>query len=204
MDAQLREMITFLVKQQFVRKGDIITDRMKIQDVKIVGSGRIINKFLDLLFKNIPDLTEGNYEDYLTKICSACNIEVGGMFQAFSRRVSILNPEDQIPPLMLSTLMGEFLGTIREVAFSGTLMEIKNRVLRKLKLADNAKLEFEKEFAENVGNLHERNEVNLSLLYNLCFLEFLADLMHSPKVKKTSRIQLGKYMNRVVELLSKN
>ncbi|MFX1298162.1 MAG: hypothetical protein ACFFD2_25330 [Promethearchaeota archaeon] len=199
MEAQLREMIMYLVKQQFSGKGDIIIDRMKTQTVKITGSGRVIDKFIDILGENVSEILMGNFKKYLKEICDKCGLEMEGIFQSFSERIAVLEPEEQNAMLILSTLMGEFLGAIRDASFAETLLEIQNRVKKGLKLDEAANLEFEKDFTEKVGNLFERNEPNLSFLYNLCFLEFIARLHHSQKVRRTTKIILGKYMNRVAE-----
>ena len=204
MEEQLREMVSYLVKQQFARSGDYITDRMKYQNVRIQGSGAAINQFIEILTDELSLLIEGKYDKYLEEICDKCNVEKAEIAEAFSARVSILESEDKIPPLILTSLLGEFLGRIRGGAFKETLQEIKNRVKKRLNITKNPSKKFDQEFDDKIGNLFQRNEPNISILYNLCYLIFIADLVRAPKVKRTSKIQLGKYMNRLVEKLSKN
>ena len=204
MEEQLREMVAYLVKQQFARSGDYITDRMKYQNIRIQGSGAAINQFIEILTDKLSLLIEGFYDTYLEEICSSCNIDKAEITKAFSTRVSILESEDRTPPLILTSLLGEFLGRIREGAFQETLQEVKNRVKKRLKITKNPSKEFDKEFDDKIGNLFQGNEPNISILYNICFLMFIADLVEAPRVKRTSKIQLGKYMNRLVEKLSKN
>jgi len=203
MELQLNEVITFLVRQQFAREGDVITDSTKSQEVHIKGSSRVINRFIKILTENLPDFIAGNYEQYLKKICNYSQLnEADEIFQAFSAKIGILEPEDMIPPLILTSLMGEFLGKIREKAFKQTLAEIKRRTKVQLKITDENDFEIERTIDEKIRDLFQRNESNISLLYNLCFLEYLAILANSPKVQRTARILLGKYMNQVVEKLS--
>ncbi len=203
MDGQLREMISYLVKQQFARDGDNITDRMKSQNLHITGAGRVIEGFIDLLAEDLAEIVAGNYENYLENICINCSLDMHEIFQGFLDRVALLEPEDKSPPLLLTSLLSEFLGKIREEAFEGALGEIKNRVMQRRRVRDVELQEFEGKFEEVVGNLFQQNEPNISLLYNLCFLIFLADLLNSRKVVRTTKILQGRFMNRVVEKISK-
>jgi hypothetical protein len=203
MDGQLREMVSYLVKQQFAREGDNITDRMKSQNLHITGSGRVIEGFIDLLAEDLAEIVAGNYENYLESICINCSLDMHEIFQGFLDRVALLEPEDKSPLLLLTSLLSEFLGKIRDEAFEGALGEIKNRVMQKRRITDINLQKFELKFEEVVGDLFQRNEPNISLLYNLCFLIFLADLLKSPKVVRTTKILQGRFMNRVVDKISK-
>ncbi len=201
MEAQLVEMLNFLVKQQFIREGDIVTDRMKTKEVHIRGSGRAIKDFIRLLNDNISLVVEEKYENYLDTLCGICDLDIQRVMEAFSARLPVLEEHDRTPPLMLSMLMAEFLGKIRERAFEETLEEIKRRTRWDLKISEGDE-EFEQRFDDIIKDFFQRNEPNLSLLYNLCFLDFIAMIIHSNKVRRTVKIILGLYMNKVVEKVS--
>jgi len=207
MESQILELIDYLVRQQFSKGGDFITDRMKGQKVHVKYAGRIIQSFCDLLSgksDNMQDLLSGNYEKYLEKLCLALNLDAIKILQAYQNRTAILEPEDRTPPIILTSLLGELLSTIRERAFNETLQEIKTRFKKLQGNYDNNKEISDLELDNQISELFQKNDMNISLLYNLSFLEFIAITTHSQKVKRTTKILLGKYINRVVETLRQN
>jgi hypothetical protein len=199
MESLLPDLIEYLVRQQFNPRGDIITDRMKGKKVYIQNAGQAIKKFIELLLKDSSDVSEANYKTYLQKLSKEFNIDLDEVENNFSARLSRLEGEASDLHIIATLLFGELLGSIRERVFNQTLTEIKNRLIENLKIKDGSKAEFEENFKTQTCNLFQRNNENISLLYNLCFLDFIAETVHSYKLKKTVKIQLGKYMNRVVK-----
>jgi len=204
MEFQIFELIDYLVRQQFSKGGDFITDRMKMQKVQVRYAGRIIQGFTDLLTENIQDFLGGDYEKYLEKLCLVLNLDSKKILEAYLNRTSILEPEDKIPPIILTSILGELLSTIRERAFNETLEEIKIRFKKRQSLCNGNKQISDIDLDNQLSDLFQRNDVNISLLYNLSFLEFIAITTHSEKVKRTTKILLGKYINRVVATLMQN
>ena len=204
MEFQIFELIDYLVRQQFSKGGDFITDRMKMQKVQVRYAGRIIQGFTDLLTENIQDFLGGDYEKYLEKLCLVLNLDSKKILEAFLKRTSILEPEDKIPTIILTSILGELLSTIRERAFNETLEEIKIRFKKRQSLCNGNKQISDIDLDNQLSDLFQRNDVNISLLYNLSFLEFIAITTHSEKVKRTTKILLGKYINRVVATLMQN
>lgn len=204
MQSEIRELIDYLVRGQFSQGGDFITDRLRKQRVQVRYAGRIIQGFIDLLSENIQDILTGNYEKYLKNLCSALNIDSEKILQGFLRKSAVLEAADITPPIVLTSILGELMGLIRERAFNETLQEIKNR-FKQRRGGTNGEGEIsEVKVDDRIAELFQRNDENISLLYNLSFLEYLASAIHSPKVKRTTKILLGKYINRVVETLSNN
>jgi len=204
MQSEILELIDYLVRGQFSKGGDFITDRMKKQRVQVRYAGRIIQGFIDLLAENIQDILTGAYEKYLVNLCSALNIDSEKILQAYLKKSAVLEAADMTPPIVVTSLLGELLGTIRERAFNETLQEIKNRFKKRRGDLDREEGISDVKVDDRIAELFQRNDDNISLLYNLSFLEFLAGTIHSPKVKRTTKILLGKYINRVVETLSNN
>lgn len=204
MQPEILELIDYLIRQQFSVGGDVITDRMKKQRVQVRYAGRIIQGFFELLTENIQDILTGNCEKYLGNVCGALNIDAKKILQAYLNRTAVLEAEDKTPPIIITSLLGELLGNIRERAFNETLQEIKTR-LKKRRGGSNGDDQLEEvNLDDRIAELFQRNDENISLLYNLSFLEFIAITIHSEKVKRTAKILLGKYINRVVETLSNN
>jgi hypothetical protein len=204
MQPEILELIEYLVRQQFSRGGDLITDRMKQQQVQVRYAGRIIQGFIELLTENIEDILTGNTKRYLENVCGALNIDAQKILQSFLNRTAVLESEDKTPPIIVTSLLGELLGNIRERAFNETLQEIKTRLKKRQGGSNGGDGLAEMKLDHRIAELFQRNDANISLLYNLSFLEYIAITIRSPKVKRTTRILLGKYINRVVETLNNN
>ncbi|MFX1295474.1 MAG: hypothetical protein ACFFD2_11580 [Promethearchaeota archaeon] len=204
MESQLLEMINYFVKQQFIKSDDIITDRTKYYELHITGSSRVVNKFIKLFTRDISCFIQGKYKRYLKKLCDSCRIEIEEIYKSFSDRIDNLEPENTNQPLIFTSLIGEFLGKIRECVFKQTIQKIKDRVKNRLKITEKSTQKFEEEFKNKIEALFQCNEPNISLLYNLSFLEFITKIVHSNKVKRTSKILLGKHVNRVVKKICQN
>ncbi|MDD1779520.1 MAG: hypothetical protein LUQ65_15260 [Candidatus Helarchaeota archaeon] len=204
MQPEILELIEYMIRQQFSLGGDLITDRMKKQRIHVTYAGRIIQGFIELLTANIQDILTGNCEKYLGNICNALKIDAQKILQAFLNRTAVLEAEDKTPPIIVTSLFGELLGNIRERAFNETLQEIKTR-LKKREGGSNGEDQLaEVKLDDRIAELFQRNDDNISLLYNLSFLEYIAVTIHSEKVRRTAKILLGKYINRVVETLTNN
>ncbi|HUX98968.1 MAG TPA: hypothetical protein VMV49_05405 [Candidatus Deferrimicrobium sp.] len=204
MESTLPDLLEYLVRQQFNPRGDIITDRMKGKKVHIQTAGQAIKKFIELLLKDSSDVLEANYKTYLKKLSKEFHIDLDEVQNNFSERLSRLEGEANDLPIIATLLFGELLGNIRERVFNQILTEIKNRLIENLKIKDGSKAKFEENFKTQTCDLFQRNNENISLLYNLCFLEFIAETVHSYKLSRVLKILLGKYMNRVVKELSLN
>jgi hypothetical protein len=204
MQPEILELIEYLVRQQFSKGGDVITDRMKKAHVQVKYAGRIIQGFIELLTANVQDVLTGDCERYLGNVCSALNIDAKKILQAYLQRTAVLEAEDKTPPIIVTSLLGELLGNIRERAFNETLHEIKTRLKERRGGSNGEDQLAEVKLDDRIAELFQRNDENISLLYNLSFLEFIAVTIHSQKVRRTAKILLGKYINRVVETLSNN
>lgn len=197
---QLQVLVEYLVRQQFYEPEDIILDRTKIQKIHIRTSGQAVNQFTDLLSQDLSEIVTENYRAYLEKVKLHFDFELEKLFQSFSNRISLMEPGDRAVPLLASFLLGELLGDIRERVFEQYLQEIKTRYKTQFTKNEDAE-KFEQDFKQMTCDSFERNDPNIAIIYNLCFLEFIARVVKDDKLKRTSRILLGKYMNRFVRKL---
>jgi hypothetical protein len=57
------------------------------------------------------------------------------------------------------------------------------------------------EIKAELDNLFMRNNKNISILYNLSYMDALAESFNFKKVAQTCKIQKGRYMNKTVDLI---
>ncbi|NVM53332.1 MAG: hypothetical protein HWN66_06475 [Candidatus Helarchaeota archaeon] len=195
MESQLLEILEFLVRQQFYKPEDIIMDRTKDQRIRVESSGKAIRQFISLLAKDLSDIIAGKYKDYLDKLRTYFNFRIDDVFKSFTERISHIDQEERAYHLIVTFLIGDLLGDIRDQIFKKKLQEIKKRLRNQLGENKDAE-QFEADFKTLTGNSFERNEPNIALIYNLCFLEFIAGVVHDDALKQTTKNLLGKYISR--------
>jgi len=97
--------------------------------------------------------------------------------------------------VVLYTIVISLLITrIRDIHFNTSLAEIKKRLKQRSSIKDD-------KIQEELNHLFMRNNKNISLLYNLSYIDALAESFNYKKTAHTCKIQKGKYINRVVDLI---
>lgn len=166
--------------------------------VKIRNSGLIVKKFKDLFKKNLNLFLKGEYLkffDPFKKIKGLDENFLQEIYQDIQIRLTALHDTDYDIVLLYTIVLSSLVSSIREIHFSISLDEIMNRIKRRSnELKENQiKLELDKLFMQN-------NE-NLSILYNLSYLDALAESFNFKKVARTCKIQKGKFINRIVKII---
>ncbi len=139
-------------------------------------------KYLEFLrlFKRIKGLDE----NYIKEI-----------YQDLQLKFENLKDADHINTVILySLLMNSLISSIRDLNFGESIKEIKKRILKKLKISEN-KIQGE------LDKLFMRNDKNISILYNLSYLDTLAESFNYHKVAHICKIQKSKFINRIVKLI---
>jgi hypothetical protein len=189
-----------LVNQQFYRGGqDIITGRTPKISLKIKTSGQIIHKFKDLFNQNIELFLKGKYLQFLLpfkKIEGLNEDLIGEIYEELQGKIEVLRENAAEEIIILYTMVISVLITkIRELHFNNSVEEIKNRVKMKLGgVSDN-------DIQDVLNNLYMRNNDNVSILYNLSYLDALASSFNYKKVSRVAKIQKSKYINKIVNLV---
>lgn len=96
--------------------------------------------------------------------------------------------------ILYSLVLNSLISSIRDLNFGEAIIEIKKRILKKLKIHEN-KIQAE------LDKLFMRNDKNISILYNLSYLDTLAESFNYKKVARICKIQKSKFMNRIVKLI---
>jgi len=193
-----------LVNQQFYEGGnDTIIGRTPKVSVKIKQSGQIIAKFKDLFNQNLNFFLQGNYLNFLRsfkKIEGLSDAHIKEIYDELKDKLEVLreNAADEEIVILYTIVLSGLISKIRDLHFNNSIAEIKKRIKAKSKaISDNV-------IQQELNNLFMRNNDNISLLYNISYLDALASSFNYSKVARVCKIQKGKYINRVVKLILSN
>jgi hypothetical protein len=198
---QLYDATDNLINQQFYKDGrDVIIGRTPEVSIKISNSGQIIRKFKDLFNQNLDLFLEGKYLKFLShfkRIKGVDEIFVKEVYQDLQLKFEHLKDtdSDHINIVILYTMsLNSLISSIRDLNFGEVITEIKKRILKKSNI-------LEQKIQEQLDNLFMRNDDNVSILYNLSYLDTLAESFNYKKVAHICKIQKSKFINRIVKLI---
>lgn len=196
---QLHDATNNLINQQFYKDGhDIIIGRTPEISVKISNSGQIIRKFKDLFNANLHLFLEGRYLQFLKlfqKIKGVDENNINEIYQDLQLKFHNLKDTDSIDIIVLYALvLNSLISSIRDINFNVALNEINRRVKKKKKISNN-------KIQQELDILFMKNDENVSILFNLSYLDTLAESFNYRKVAHICKIQKSKYINRIVEII---
>ncbi|MFW9881875.1 MAG: hypothetical protein ACFFG0_53105 [Candidatus Thorarchaeota archaeon] len=188
-----------LVNQQFYKaKTDIIIGRTPEISLKISNSGQIIRKFKDLFNKNLHLFLEGKYYKFLNEFKKIKGLDdnyINEIYQDLELKFENLRDAENINMIVeYSLVLNSLISSIRDINFDETIREIKKRIIKKSNI-------HEKKIQEELDKFFMRNDENISILYNLSYLDTLAESFNYKKVVHICKIQKSKFMNRIVKLI---
>ena len=189
-----------LVNQQFYEGGNKIIGRTPKVSVKINTSGQIIQKFKNLFNENIDLFLNGDYLKFLSsfeKITGIDESTIKDIYKELEDKLEALKEHAGASEniILYTIVLSSLISKIRDIHFNNSIDEIKKRVKKK-----NKKLSLE-QIQNQLNELYMRNNENISILYNLSYLDALASSFNYKKVLRVCRIQKGKYINRIVDLI---
>lgn len=196
---QLYDATNNLINQQFYKDGqDIIIGRTPEVSVKISNSGQIIRKFKDLFNSNLHLFLDGKYLQFLNLFKKIKGIDenyINEIYQDLQLKFHNLKDTDNIDIVVLyAIVLNSLISSIRDIDFDDALTEINKRVKKKKKISDN-------KIQRELDMLFMKNNDNVSILYNLSYLDTLAESFNYRKVAHICKIQKSKYINRIVNII---
>ncbi len=196
---QLYDATNNLINQQFYKDGqDIIIGRTPEVSVKISNSGQIIRKFKDLFNRNLHLFLDGKYLQFLNLFKKIKGIDenyINEIYQDLQLKFHNLKDTDNIDIVVLyAIVLNSLISSIRDIDFDDALTEINKRVKKKKKISDN-------KIQRELDMLFMKNNDNVSILYNLSYLDTLAESFNYRKVAHICKIQKSKYINRIVNII---
>jgi len=190
-----------LINQQFYLGGqDLIIGRNAEVSVKIRNSGQIIQKFKKLFNNNLNLFLEGKYLQFLSlfkKIKGLNDEEIESINKELQEKLTYLDDTDFDYVVLYTLVLSSLISRIRDMHFNTSLEEINKRVKNKASMK-NA-------FIQSIlDDLFMKNNNNISILYNLSYLDALAESFNYKKVAHTCKVQKGKFINRIVKIIISN
>jgi len=166
--------------------------------VKISNSGQIVRKFKDFINQNLDLFLEGKYLKFLShfkRIKGVDEILLKEVYQDLQLKFEHLKDtnQDHVNNVILYTLfLNSIISSIRDINFNAALKEIRKRVRKKFQTTN-------KVIQQELDNLFMRNDNKISILYNISYLDTLAESFNFKKVAHVCKIQKSKFINRIVD-----
>ncbi len=183
-----------LINQQFYKGKDIITGRTPEISLKISNSGQIIRKFKDIFNQNLNLFLEGKYLEFLKLFRKIKGIDenfVREIYQDLQFKFESVKEAENINTVIIYTLvLNSIISSIRDLNFEEAIREIKKRILKKLNIHESV-------IKKELDMLFMKNDRNISILYNISYLDTLAESFNYKKVAHICKIQQSKFINRI-------
>ena len=191
-----------LINQQFYNGKDIIIGRTPEVSIKISNSGQIVRKFKDLFNQNLNLFLEGKYLQFLKLFKRIKGIDenyIKEIYQDLQLKFESIKEAENINIVIIYTLvLNSLISSIRDLNFEDAIREVKKRILKKSILHEDT-------IQEELDMLFMKNDNNISILYNISYLDTLAESFNYKKVAHICKIQESKFINRIVrKIISTN
>lgn len=192
-----------LINQQFYKDGrDIIIGRTPEVSLKISKSGQIVRKFKDIFNENLHLFLEGKYlkflnlfkiikgmdENYIQEIYQDLELKFENLKNANAENINTI--------ILYSLVLNSLISSIRDLNFEEAIKEVKTRIKSRIKIS-------EKKIQNELDKMFMKNDDNISILYNISYLDTLAESFNYKKVAKVCKIQTSRYINRIVKIIIK-
>ena len=188
-----------MIEQQFYIQGsDRITGRTPDVSIKIRNSGLIVKKFKDLFRKNLKFFLEGEYLQFFrpfTQIKGVDENSIKEINQEVEIKLAALKDTNFDIILLYILVISSLISRIRDIHFNHVHDEVLKRIEEKSNNLTRNQIQSELE------NLFMKNNSYISILYNISYLDALAESFNFKNVARICKIQKSKYINKLVALI---
>jgi len=198
-DAKLKRLYDAtdnLIKQQFYKSGsDTIIGRTPEISIKIKNSGQIIKKYENLFNQNMHFFLEGNYMEFFTPFKIIKGVDenhLSEIYQDIQIKLAAMHGTEFDVVIMYTIVVSSLTTSIRDIQFNESIQDITVRTRKKASTITN------KQIQKELEKLFMRNDKNISILYNISYLNALAESFNFMKTARACKIQRSKYINRIV------
>ena len=186
---ELKSLITALVHQQFFLGDDTIVDRMKHTQQKIIGSGAIIQQFIETVYALFAE--SDDYSEIIKRINKKFGLAID---ENVLKENIVLAQEDGQEGIDLAMFpLADTISAFREEAYE----RCEQLIYREVKDLFNDKTEFE----NSLRLMFQKNDENLSLFLNVVVFERMVKVLglESPELVKTVKLLLQRIRNIFLE-----
>lgn len=190
-----------MIEQQFYKSGnDTIIGRTPEISVKIKNSGLIVKRFKNLFYKNLDLFLKGQYMKFFRPFKEIKGMDenyLSEIYQDIQIKLTSMHDADFDILILYTIVLSSLISRIRDIHFNESIEEIISRTkTRKGELANN-------QIQMKLDKLFMKNNKYISILYNISYLDGLAESFNFKKVAHTCKILKSKYINRIVGLIIK-
>jgi hypothetical protein len=193
-----------LIEQQFYLPGtDQIIGRTPEISIKISFSGQVVRKFKDLFNENLSYFLQGKYLKFLKpfeKIKGMDQEIIEKIHDKLQKKLDLIedSPQFDDPIIVYTIVLSTIITRIRDMHFNDSLNEIRERIKVNGKFKEKR---LNENVVKNLEHLFMTNNENISILYNISYLDALAESFNYTKVARICKIQKSKYINRILDLI---
>lgn len=192
-DVEPKEIIQYLVCQQFYYGDDKIFGRTKDLFEYIPQSGQVIDAFINLIMNLLHFIDKEEYQKFLDNFDTEIHpIPIKSLYNKFLNNLEELG-EYKNQVLIINEILGKPLAYVHVTCFDGVIAELSSYIQTKNHLLSSSIQISNEEFQNKLKYFYSRGDGNIGLIYSLSFLRFLAK-----KIKNTVVI------TRTEEALTKN
>lgn len=198
-----KEIIRYLVCQQFYYGDDKIFGRTKDLFEYLPQSGQVIDAFINLISKFIHFIDTEEYRKFLDNFNSEIHpIPIESLYNKFLKNLEELG-EFRNNVLIISEILGKSLAIIHKTCFDEVVVELYSYIRTKNNLNSSSKPISEDEFQNKLKYFYSRGDSNIGLIYSLSFLRFLAQKINNTEVITRTEESLTKYYEIISEKIKK-
>ncbi|NHJ49896.1 MAG: hypothetical protein FK733_19035 [Asgard group archaeon] len=166
------EVATYIVHQQFYSDPNKITDRRRMEEIKVNGSKKIIKKLIAQLLISVDFWDKGKEEEFLQILSKNLKLKYDTILPKYNDKINpILAHQDVEPSLKLMLAYSVVISEIQQKATKKVISEIKSNLKKEIS---------SKKISKIIDDLSEQSDIDFSLLINLGILKAYAKIVKEP------------------------
>ncbi len=201
-DDQQIDMLKQAVYQQLFLGEDRIMGRMPINTMAFKDVGRLLNKFIREVKKQLEILDTDHLEDFLVYFEKMFEFNLSDVKERIENNFVGMGDLVGQEVMVLYMCLTKLLESTREEAYKKFgLIQIKEAYKKQMQITGE-QADFNGKLKKKIQNLAATGDENMSLLYNLCFIRLLADSFKQKPIAINAKKQITKKVNLIVKNIS--
>lgn len=195
-EGQLAEMLEQAVHQQLFLGQNRIMGRIPKDTMSMKDVGKILTRFINFIKKNLSNFELENLGNFLGLFEAKFDMELGSVQEKVLANFKEMDLEGQ-EVIILYIILTKLLESLRRQSYIRFgFNQITYNYNR------NYKQESKEIIRKKLQKLSEKKDINLSLLYNLCFIRLLAVSFGDKKISTNSKRQITMKINNIFRAIN--
>jgi hypothetical protein len=167
------EVATYIIHQQFFSEPDKITDRRRLEEIKVKGSNKIIKKMIAQLLISVDLWDKGKEEEYLQILSKNLKLKLDMILPKYNDKINpiIAHNQEIEPSLKLMLAYSVAISEIQQKATKKVISEMRSNLKKEIPI---------KKINNLIDDLSEQSDIDFSLLINLGILKAYAKIVKEP------------------------